>query len=250
MLRELRVIGLQGFPEVTAGDDLVALIVDAVRRAQLSIHPGDIFVVTQKIVSKAEGRLVRLEDVEASSLARRWARKLGKDARLIEVVLHEATRIVRMDRDILITETAHGFVCANSGVDGSNVAEGTAVLLPDDPDASARRLGAGLHQAFNTPVAVIISDTFGRPWREGVVNVAVGVAGLRPLVDYRGQDDSHGQPLRVTVVAVADELASAGELVMGKTAGIPVALIKGATSQPGEGSGRDLVRAADLDLFR
>lgn len=250
MLRELCVVGLEGLPEVTAGDDLVALIVDAVRRADLSVRPGDIFVVTQKIVSKAEGRLVRLDEVEASSLARRWAVKLGKDARMIEVVLREATRIVRMDRDILITETAHGFVCANSGVDGSNVEEGMAVLLPDNPDASARQLCAGLRQAFNTPVAVIISDTFGRPWREGVVNVAVGVAGLRPLVDYREQVDTHGHPLRVTVVAVADELASAAELVMAKTAGIPVALIKGARLQPGEGSARDLVRPAELDLFR
>lgn len=253
MPSEMRVIGLPGLPEVVPGDDLTALITDAVRRADLSITPGDVFVVTQKIVSKAEGRLVRLDEVTPSPLARRWGAKYGKEPRLIEVVLSEAVRVVRMDRGVLIAETPHGFVCANAGVDASNLAEGMVALLPADPDASARRLCAGLRQAFNAPLAIIISDTFGRPWRDGLVNVALGAAGLRPFIDYRGDTDTQGHRLQATLVAVADELASAAELVMAKTAGVPVAVIKfsgGAGYQAGDGSGRELIRPAEQDLFR
>lgn len=250
MPAEIRIIGIPGVPEVKTGDDLAALIADAVRRASIEIASGDIFVVTQKVVSKAEGRLVRLADVTPSPLARCWAADLGKDPRIIEVVLGEARRIVRMDRGVLIAETAHGFVCANAGVDASNVSEGSVALLPRDPDASARGLCGALCKAFDRPVAVIISDTFGRPWREGVVNVALGVAGVDPLVDYRGQTDPHGHLLQTTVVASADELAAAAELVMGKTAGVPVAIIQGSRCRQGEGSGRALLRPADRDLFR
>jgi coenzyme F420-0:L-glutamate ligase/coenzyme F420-1:gamma-L-glutamate ligase len=249
-LPELRVLGVPELPEVAAGDDLAQLIVAAVRRNGLAIEAGDIFVVTHKIVSKAEGRLVHLGEVEPSPLAARWSAAYGKDARLIELVLRTSRRLLRMDRGVLIAETHHGFVCANAGVDSSNIADGAAVLLPDDPDESARRLCIGLREAFGQSVAVIISDTFGRAWREGQVNVAVGVAGLRPIIDYRGRVDAHGHRLQTTAIAIADELASAAELVMGKTSAIPVALIKGAKYEQGEGSARELVRPIDQDLFR
>ena len=249
MASEVRVIGLPGLPEVRPGDDLTALILEAIRRAALPIDAGDVFVVTQKIVSKVEGRLVRLADVRPSPLAERWAAEHDKDPRLVEVVLGEAARIVRMERGLLIAETPHGFVCANAGVDASNVPEGTVSLLPKDPDASARRLCAGLSRATGQPVAVVVSDTFGRPWREGLVNVAIGVAGLSPLLDHRGRADAHGHVLRTTVMAVADELAGAAELVMAKTAGIPVAVVKGARYDAGEGSARQLVRPAEKNLF-
>lgn len=243
-------LGVPELPEVAAGDDLAQLIVAAVRRNGLAIEAGDIFVVTHKIVSKAEGRLVHLGEVEPSPLAARWSAAYGKDARLIELVLRTSRRLLRMDRGVLIAETHHGFVCANAGVDSSNIADGAAVLLPDDPDESARRLCIGLREAFGQSVAVIISDTFGRAWREGQVNVAVGVAGLRPIIDYRGRVDAHGHRLQTTAIAIADELASAAELVMGKTSAIPVALIKGAKYEQGEGSARELVRPIDQDLFR
>lgn len=247
---ELRVLGLRGMPEVSRGDDLTDLIVAAVRRADLTVQAGDVFVVTHKIVSKAEGQVVRLAEIEPSALAERWGASFGKDARLFELALRAARRIVRMDRGVLIAETPHGFVCANAGVDSSNIAREGAALLPEDPDESARRLCVGLCAAFGRPVAVIISDSFGRAWRQGQVNVALGVAGLRPIVDYRGRQDAHGHQLQATAIAIADELASAAELVMGKTDAIPVALIKGARYQPGEGSARELIRTADEDLFR
>jgi len=249
-LPELRVLGVPEIPEVASGDDLAQLIVAAVRRIGLAIEEGDVFVVTHKIVSKAEGRLVPLGEVEPSPLAVRWSAAYGKDARLIELALRTSKRVLRMDRGVLIAETPHGFVCANAGVDSSNIADGAAALLPDDPDESARRLCISLREAFGQSVAVIISDTFGRPWREGQVNVAVGVAGLRPIMDYRGRLDAHGHRLQTTAIAIADELASAAELVMGKTSAIPVALIKGARYEQGDGSARELVRSIDQDLFR
>lgn len=249
-MSEIRILPLASLPEVGPGDDLGALIVSALASAELRPETGDIFVVTQKIVSKAEGRLVRLETVEPSAPAREWAQTYGKDARVIEVILREAKRIVRMERGVLIVETKHGFVCANAGVDASNVPEGMVTLLPEDPDQSARRLREELEKAFGIPLAVILSDTFGRPWREGVANVALGVAGLAPLLDYRGQPDTHGHTLQMTVVAAADELAAAAELVMGKTNRVPVALIRGYQYNPAAGSGRDLLRRAENDLFR
>lgn len=246
----IQVIGVPGMPEVVEGVDVAALIVEAVRKAELNIVERDILVVAQKIVSKAEGRIVRLQTVEPSSRAKEWAAAYDKDARVVEVVLRESRRIVRMDRGVLISETEHGFICANAGVDTSNVAEGTVTLLPKDPDASARKVRASLEQTFGAELAVIVSDTFGRPWREGLVNVALGVSGIAPLIDYRGEKDSHGRPMKVTVMAIADELASTAELVMKKSAGIPVAIVRGFDYQQSEASGRELIRAAELDLFR
>jgi coenzyme F420-0:L-glutamate ligase/coenzyme F420-1:gamma-L-glutamate ligase len=247
---DLHVFGLPGLPEVTRGADLARLIAGAAARADHRVDAGDVFVVAQKIVSKAEGAMVPLDTVTPSPLASQWAAAYGKDARVVEVVLRESRRIVRMDRGIVIAETRHGFVCANAGVDASNVPPGFVTVLPADPDASAERIRAALDAAFGCPVAVIVSDTFGRPWREGVVNVALGVAGLRPLRDYRGSTDTYGRPLTSTVIALADELASAAELVMQKTACTPVAIVRGAAAWLGEGTGRMLVREPSRDLFR
>jgi coenzyme F420-0:L-glutamate ligase/coenzyme F420-1:gamma-L-glutamate ligase len=216
----------------------------------VGVADGDIFVVAQKIVSKAEGRTVRLDSIEPSQLAREWAARNDKDGRMVEVILRESRRIVRMERAVMICETRHGFVCANAGVDASNVSEGVVTLLPIDSDQSASHMRAALEASFGVRVAVIVSDTFGRPWREGITNVAIGVAGIAPLIDYRGQLDSHGRPLRVTVVAVADELASAAELVMRKSAGVPVVMIRGFDYEARAASSRELVRPAENDLFR
>jgi coenzyme F420-0:L-glutamate ligase/coenzyme F420-1:gamma-L-glutamate ligase len=237
-------------PEIVEGNDVDSSIVDAVHRAELNIVKGDIFVVAQKIVSKAEGRIVRLESIEPSRRAQEWSAAYENDARVVEVVLRESKRIVRMERGVLIAETEHGFICANAGVDTSNVAEGTMTLLPKDPDESARKIRSSIEQAFGVRVAVIVSDTFGRPWREGLVNVALGVSGIAPLIDYRGQNDSHGRPMKVTVMAIADEIASAAELVMKKSDGIPVAIVRGVDYEQSEASSHELIRSAELDLFR
>jgi coenzyme F420-0:L-glutamate ligase / coenzyme F420-1:gamma-L-glutamate ligase len=248
---DLTVVGLPQIPEVAQGDDLSRLILEAVERRGDGLRTGDVLVVAQKVVSKAEGRVVSLKDVVPSRLAREFAEAWGKDARPVEVVLREARRIVRMDRGVIIAETLHGFICANAGVDASNVPGDECVcLLPVDPDGSAMRIAKGLGDLCGTEVAVIISDTFGRPWREGLVNVAIGVAGLRPLVSYVGQQDPHGHVLRVTELAVADELAGAAGLLMGKLARIPVVRIRGYRFQAGEGRARALVRSAERDLFR
>ncbi len=247
---DIRLVGLQGIPEVNAGDDVAALILDALAGEGPPVAAGDVFVVTQKIVSKAEGRLVRLDDVVPSPAAIEWAEKWGRNPRVVQLVLREARRIVRMERGVLIVETSHGFVCANAGVDESNVPRGMAALLPEDPDASAARIRARLCHALGVPVGVIISDTFGRPWREGVVDIAIGVAGIRPFSDYRGQSDDYGHRLQSTVIATADELAAAGELVMGKLGRIPVALIRGAAVVCEDGTGQELVRREQDDLFR
>ena len=237
-------------PEVSSGDDVATLIAEAARSDDLNLVDGDVLIIAQKIVSKAEDRVVQLDSIEPSPRAREWAEAWDKDARVVEVVLRESKRIVRMERGVLISETEHGFVCANAGVDTSNVAEGSVTLLPKDPDESAGRIRAALQKHFGVALAVIVSDTFGRPWREGLVNVALGISGIAPLVDYRGEKDSHGRPLKVTVMAIADELASAAELVMNKSAGIPVAIIRGFDYDSHEGSSRGLIRAAELDLFR
>ena len=250
MTTNIELIGVPGIPEVSAGDDVAALITNALRDAGIQVVEQDVFVVAQKIVSKAEGRIVHLDSIIPSSRALEWAETFEKDARVVEVVLHESKRIVRMERGVLISETEHGFVCANAGVDTSNVAEGTVTLLPKDPDASARKICAALEQAFAVRLAVIVSDTFGRPWREGLVNVALGVAGIAPLIDYRGQKDSHGNPLKVTVIAIADELASAAELMTKKSAGVPVVIVRDCKYELRDASGRELIRVAGLDLFR
>ena len=241
--------GISGLGEIQPGDDLAAQMIAAVRATELRVGGGDIFVVAQKVVSKAEGRMVRLDTIGPSPMARQWAEEHGKDPRVVEVVLRESRRVVRMDRAILITETHHGFVCANSGVDSSNAPPGTVVLLPVDPDRSAEELRQRLEAAFGVRLGVVISDSFGRPWRQGLTNVALGVAGIEALVDCRGQKDSFGRTLQVTVIAVADELAGAAELVMGKNRQVPVAVLQGFSFE-GKGLGRELVRASELDLFR
>jgi coenzyme F420-0:L-glutamate ligase/coenzyme F420-1:gamma-L-glutamate ligase len=219
----------------------------------LKIVKGDILVFTQKVVSKAEGRLARLDETKPSSLAEGFARETGKDPRSVEVVLSEARRVVKMemDRGILIAETYHGLVCAQAGVDASNIPDpDTVALLPTDPDRSAAKLRQALKKRTGTAPAVIISDTFGRPWREGLTNVAIGLDGMSPFIDYRGKKDPHGRPLTATLIAAADELAGAAELVMGKLDRVPVALIRGYQLPRGRGKAKDLVRPATRDLFR
>ena len=251
-MSEIRIIGVPGIPEVHAGDDLPALIVAAARSGGVAIEDGDVLVVTQKVVSKAEGRIVDLATVTPSPFAERYAAMFEKDARQIEVVLGETKRIVRMQHGVLICETHHGFVCANAGVDASNVEKsGTVCLLPIDSDASARRIRAAVRSALGVDVAVVISDTFGRPWREGHVNFAIGVAGIRPLIDYAGERDPAGYELRVTMMAVVDELAAAAELVHGKLARVPVAIIRGVEYQRADdASTSELIRPAEKDMFR
>jgi coenzyme F420-0:L-glutamate ligase/coenzyme F420-1:gamma-L-glutamate ligase len=249
---EIRLLGLDGIPEVVPGDDLAGIIGDAIERSGHGLTADDILVVTHKIVSKAEGRLVDLRTVTPSDLATSIADRFGKDARQVEVVLRESSRIVRMDRGVIIAETAHGLICANAGVDASNVSADTACLLPVDPDGSAAALRSHLEARFGVAPGIIISDSFGRPWRVGIVNVAVGVAGLAPLADYRGYTDAAGYELHVSVLAVADELAAAAELVMNKLDARPVVLIRGYVSPVGAepGTGRDLILDPARDLFR
>ena len=248
---QLTITGITNIPEVRPGDDLAALILVGCDASGVSLANGDVLVVTQKVVSKAEGRLVDLRSVEPSDLAIRYAEAWGKDPRHIEVVLQESKRIVRMDRGIIISETQHGFVCANAGVDASNVpGEHVVALLPLDPDGSARRLRQEIREGTGQDVPVIISDSFGRPWRNGITNVAIGMSGLQPLIDYRGQYDEHGYLLSATIIAVADELASAAELAMGKLDGSPVAVIRGYPFTPGDGSARDIVMDPSRDMFR
>jgi coenzyme F420-0:L-glutamate ligase/coenzyme F420-1:gamma-L-glutamate ligase len=250
----VQLIGLSDVPEVTPGMDLARVILDAALASDLTLRDDDILIVTHKVVSKAEGRLVNLRDVQPSDLAQRFAGQWGKDARQVEVVLRESARIVRMDRGIIISQTRHGFVCANAGVDASNVAgEDIVCLLPVDPDASAAVLREAIHRESGTRPAVIITDSFGRPWRQGIVNVAIGVAGIQPLVDYRGQPDDHGRVMSVSVIAIADELASAAELVTGKLGRCPFVVARGYMSpgkESGEGRGSDLLMDASMDLFR
>lgn len=250
MAPSVEIIGVTGLPEIEVGADLPWLIADAIRRQGLAVSGGDVCVVTSKIVSKAEGRVVDPAGVTPSAFARQWAAAHGKDPRLVEVVLSESRRVVRMDRDILITETHHGFICANAGVDSSNAPAGRVLLLPVDPDASARVLADALGASFGCRIGVVVSDTFGRPWREGFVNVAIGVAGIAPLRDYRGQCDAAGRPLAVTMIAIADEIASAAELVMEKVSRVPVAVVRGVNVEADSGRAQDLLRAPDRDLFR
>jgi coenzyme F420-0:L-glutamate ligase/coenzyme F420-1:gamma-L-glutamate ligase len=246
----VQVFPLDGIPEIHPGDDLAEIVLTAAQSAPLVA--GDVLVVTQKVVSKAEGRLVDLRAVEPSALARSWAAAWDKDPRHIEVVLRESKRIVRMDRGVLICETRHGFVCANAGVDASNVPGDEMVcLLPVDPDASAHRLMETISARVGFPVPVIVTDSFGRAWRSGIINIAIGVAGLEPLADYRGQEDPSGRELHVTILAVADELASAAELVTRKLDRRPVVVVRGYDWQPSDsGRAADLVMSPERDLFR
>jgi coenzyme F420-0:L-glutamate ligase / coenzyme F420-1:gamma-L-glutamate ligase len=248
---ELRIIPVHGIGEIHPGNDLAAAILGALAQQGEALADNDILVVTQKIVSKAEGQLVDPATVEPSAFAQEAAQQGHKDAHHYEVVLRQSRRVVRMDHGVLITETRHGLICANAGVDESNVGGGHLLtLLPEDPDASAASLRAALMQRAGAQVAVIISDTFGRPWRVGQVNFAIGVAGMAPVRDYVGQHDPYGYELHVSVIAVADELASAAELVMGKIDRVPVALIRGFAYTPTDGNASSLIRDAASDLFR
>jgi len=244
------VIALEGLPEIRRGEELAPLIVEAARRQDTPIQDRDLLVVSQKIVSKTEGRVVRLADVAVSDEARSVADEIGRDPRLVQVILGESRRIVRKAKDVLIVETRHGFVCANAGVDQSNVDADTACLLPEDSDRSAGALRAHLRTLTGHELAIIVADTFGRPWREGLVNVAVGLAGLQPIVSYLGQEDPAGHVLQATILALADELAGAAEPVMGKLDRVPVAIIRGLDWPRGDGSSRALLRDPARDLFR
>ena len=248
---EVRILSVPGMPVIVPGDDLPALIQQAAERAGLDFQDGDIVVVTQKIVSKAEGCLVSLAGVTPSPLAVTFAEQWDKDARQVEVVLQASRRIVKMDRGVIIAETHHGFICANAGVDRSNMeGDDVVAVLPPDPDASARAIRDRLRQQLGVEVAVIISDTFGRPWREGLVNVAIGLAGMQANVDYTGQYDAQGYELKVTALSVADELAAAAELVMNKLDNVPVAVVRGYDYPRGDGDLSQLIRDPERDLFR
>src|SRR5690606_433465 len=246
----VHILPISGLPEVNPGDDLDSMLIDAIQSSAGDLKRGDVVIVTHKIVSKAEGRIVDLESVDPSPFARKWAEAWGKDPRHVEVVLSEATRIVRMHRGLIIAETRHGFICANAGVDASNASSGTVVLLPKDPDASAERIRGALTRRYfpdagddERPIGVIVTDSFGRAWRHGIVNIAVGVAGINPLVDYRGQHDPVGYELRATVLAIADELAGAAELGLPKIHRRPAAIVRGYDCQAAHvtGTGRDVV---------
>jgi len=247
---DVRLIRLPGLPEIQRGDDLSEQITNAARKARLRFENGDVLVVAQKIVSKAEGAVVRLANIEPSTQAEAIAERQKKDPRLVEVILKESRRLVRTD-PVLIAETLHGYVCANAGVDHSNAPGADAVtLLPRDPDHSAKTLAAALRKRTGKRIAVIISDTFGRPWRLGLTNVAIGASGVPVLYDLRGTRDRDGKPLTATILAVADELASAAGLLMTKSAGFPVVLIRGYRYKPSTEPATRIIRPAAQDLFR
>ncbi len=254
---ELKIIPVKGIGEIPPGTDLGRLIADALHAQEITLQQHDVLVVTQKIVSKAEGRTIDLNTIEPSPFATQIAQRYSKDARHVEVVLRESKRIVRMDHGVIISETQHGFICANAGVDESNVnGAHLLTLLPLDSDASARMLLSSLRQHTDqssndtTEIAVIISDTWGRPWRNGQVNMAIGSAGIDTLADYRGQIDPYGYELHASIIAVADELASAAELVMGKIDQVPVAIIRGYHFTVGEQDASALIRDSATDMFR
>jgi coenzyme F420-0:L-glutamate ligase/coenzyme F420-1:gamma-L-glutamate ligase len=244
------VIGVEGIGEVRPGDDIARLIVEAAARQATPVTSGDLLVIGQKIVSKAEGRLVKLSDVEPSPIALAMAPGLAKDPRLVEVILRESRRVVRMDKGVLITETHHGWICANAGVDQSNVDADAVALLPEDSDRSARAARDRVRALTGVEVFVIVTDTFGRPWREGLTNVAIGIAGFSPLLSYLGERDPAGRPLQATILALADELAGAAEPVMGKLDRIPAAIVRGLALRPGEEGSKPLLREPARDLFR
>jgi coenzyme F420-0:L-glutamate ligase/coenzyme F420-1:gamma-L-glutamate ligase len=248
---EIRILPVPVTGEIHPGDSLCANLLAAVQSIAMKFQEGDILVIKHKVVSKSEGALVALDEIRPSKASKLWARRYGLDARVSELAVRESRRIVRRKHGVMITETKHGFICANSGVDVSNVDGGNhAVLLPADPDRSAANLRQQLKKQLKIDIAVIVSDSFGRPWREGLTEVAIGVAGMRPLVDYRGRRDPHGYSLHATVDAVADELACAAGLVCGKLESTPACIIRGYSYRRGNGSARELIRPAKYDLFR
>jgi coenzyme F420-0:L-glutamate ligase/coenzyme F420-1:gamma-L-glutamate ligase len=247
----LTIFGIPGLPEITPGTELAAAIFDAAATAGTALQSGDVLVITSKIVSKAEGRIVNLEEVEVSPFAQQYAERLEKEPAIVELVLREARRVVRQVGPILITETRHGFICANSGVDqSSSGGHGLAVLLPLDPDGSCARIRAALKQR-GADVAVIISDTFGRPWREAQTDIAIGIAGMQPVTSYIGQVDPHGHEFRVQALCTADELAGAAELVKGNLSRVPAAVIRGLEWERDEtATMQSIIRDSERDLFR
>jgi coenzyme F420-0:L-glutamate ligase / coenzyme F420-1:gamma-L-glutamate ligase len=249
-VKKVEVIPLTGIPEVGRGDDLVALISTSLRGSAVTLQDGDVVVVKHKIVSKAEGRVVKLDSVVPGRKAKGLAKKQGKDPRLVELMLAESVDIVRAGHGVIITRTKHGFVCANSGIDQSNVGKGSVALLPVDPDGSARELRKSLEKLTRKKVAVVITDTFGRPWRLGQTDVAIGCSGVLPLVEYAGRRDKFGYELRVTEPSVVDEIAGAAELAIGKLKGIPAAVVRGAEYTRGEGGVKSMLMPPDRDLFR
>jgi coenzyme F420-0:L-glutamate ligase / coenzyme F420-1:gamma-L-glutamate ligase len=248
----LSILPVKGVPDIKKGDDVGKLIVDKVKGQGDEFQTGDIAVISQKIVSKAEGRTLKLSRITPSEFAERIANETGKDPRQVEVVLRESKKIIRMRGGHLITETTHGFICANSGVDQSNVGrtQDAVTLLPRDSDASADRIRKTIHRITGKDVPVIITDTFGRAWRVGQVNFAIGVSGMKPIQDYRGTKDMYRKTLQVTEIAVADELASAAELVMNKADRVPAAIVRGYKAPKGRGRVMDLLRPEEFDLFR
>jgi len=250
-VRALRLIPITGVPAIRPGDDLPALLLEAIAASGTALETGDVVAVCQKVVSKAEGRVVDLATVEVSAFARRIGRDLDKDPRIVEVVLRETTRIVKMAGGHLICETGPGWICANAGVDESNaIAPGTVTLLPADADASAEWVRRALAARAGVTLGTVITDTFGRPWRDGLVEVALGVAGIGSLHDLRGLTDLAGRELHHTVLALADEMASAAGLLMTKDSGVPAVIVRGVSWEATRGRGRDLIRPRALDLFR
>jgi coenzyme F420-0:L-glutamate ligase/coenzyme F420-1:gamma-L-glutamate ligase len=248
---DLRIIPVELDSEIRPGEPLTEILLQAFRRQKLSLTKGDILIVKHKIVSKAEGQIVKLDTIKPATRSGAWARQYHVDARVVELAIAQSKRIVRRKRGVLITETKHGLVCANSGVDVSNVDGGkNALLLPDDPDASAAGIHRELKKRLRLFIPVIITDSFGRPWREGLTEVAIGVAGMKPMRDYRGERDSHQYKLQSSVEAVADELACAAGLVCGKLNRTPACIVRGFRYRVGRGSARDLIRPAASDLFR
>jgi len=250
-MASITLTAIEGVPIVRAGDDLAALIAKGLDKTGLTLKSGDIVIVCQKVVSKAEGRMVELKSIEPSAFAKQYAARWEKDPRAVELVLRQTNRIVRNDHGVLIVETGAGFVCANAGVDESNtLGDDLALLLPEDADASARRIRDGLKRLCGADAAVVVTDTFGRPWRDGLTDICIGVAGINPMLDLRGTNDLGGRELHHTVVALADQLSAAGGLLMEKASGVPAVHLRGYKFQPFEGSARILIRPAEADLFR
>jgi len=250
---EIKIIGLSTIPLIKEGDDLADIIIEASKRESLEIKDGDIIVIAETIVSKAEGNMINLKAIKPRSKARMLAEQTGKDPRLVEAILRESKDIIRIGHDFIVSETKHGFICANAGIDESNVGDGMATPLPKDPDATAENIRVSLTDKTGKDIIVIIADTQGRPFREGAVGVAVGISGMKPLWDRRGETDLYGKSLKTTKIAVADEIASAASMVMGQAnEGIPVVIIRGYPHDhlKDHGSSKDLLRPKELDVFR
>jgi coenzyme F420-0:L-glutamate ligase / coenzyme F420-1:gamma-L-glutamate ligase len=250
-MRSITLSAIEGIPLVNKGDDLARLIAGGIEKTGLKLQASDIVVVCQKVVSKAEGRVVDLKTIAPSEFANSLAKRWEKDPRAVELVLRQTNRIVRNERGVIIVETGQGWVCANAGVDESNsLIDDSAILLPEDPDTSAARIRAGLKNLCGLDIAVLVTDTFGRPWRDGLTEICLGIAGMNPILDLRGTTDLGGRELHHTVVAIADELAAAAGLLMEKAAAVPAVLVRGYAYQPFEGSAKVLIRPAEADLFR